>query len=811
MTPTSLIESLTGSSVVSRILVDSTDLRSSALASAALSAASGYLDEVGDDAVEVVSLDDRTWAVIGETHVVTLGDVVHIRKLDESVTRNLSAAKVGEFWGMWTGSPTTDYPDHVLFVTGSNKDGSAKGVHYDVGTNKPAKKSFKGYTGQFRKMPATELDGRTKSQISRKLDGQSFEDFMESVAESGPPSREMQAEYARLSKMSLTALQGILRKLGYDGPRVRDKDQALDEIMALRFGAEESVAEADGRGAKMLQFIQDAWENGRTVYLQTSTRAMKFTPKNAAKFEKLGTPLVKLGSDGSLMAYEGSTQGKPRYVDATYTKLTAREESIDEGYQHVHFKGSTSVRFKMMMSAGKKKSVQGRTFDGNIAVHPTGNYQWGVSHVHSGYQLVPPPGFADDAQAVRFAKAVSAVGDWSWTDVSDMPEGIGEKVASLVKHYRPHIRKVGGGAYESIDEGRDRVFDISKPNVDAYKAGKLVGPLVIVKSSGWGDLSVEAKVGDKTLVQAGTVQHVKRELTKLGIDPKEFTLRIPSESIDEAELKPGIPASVQAGPDEVLIVMRLGASLASQRVYWDGNGFTENRSAARVYSSRKAASADLRTAKKKAATESVDEADVPGSKIPQEWFRPGGRFEYYAHVPLNQTAAGRSLGLKPGDTVVGTKPATSRLGEMTVLGAARSDRNTPTTFILLQPVGKPLQSGRYVQIAQDDSFVRQWVDPTSAHETAFNSKTLKPYMREAMEERTGYPAGMSKPRLQTAPAPSMVTARAQKIVGLANKSTNDPASARARVVKLARTKGIDISKAREIAEYRAHAPDWTFR
>lgn len=59
----------------------------------------------------------------------------------------------------------------------------------------------------------------------------------------GVPTREQQKEYDRLSKMSLTALQGILRRLEYDGPKVKSVEQAVDEIMALRY-ADESVAEA---------------------------------------------------------------------------------------------------------------------------------------------------------------------------------------------------------------------------------------------------------------------------------------------------------------------------------------------------------------------------------------------------------------------------------------------------------------------------------------------------------------------------------------------------------------------------------------
>tara|TARA_Y100000593_G_scaffold85643_1_gene162988 strand:+ start:103 stop:303 length:201 start_codon:yes stop_codon:yes gene_type:complete len=42
--------------------------------------------------------------------------------------------------------------------------------------------------------------------------------------------------YNQISGMSLTALQGVLRREGYDGPKVRSKAAAREEIMASRHG-----------------------------------------------------------------------------------------------------------------------------------------------------------------------------------------------------------------------------------------------------------------------------------------------------------------------------------------------------------------------------------------------------------------------------------------------------------------------------------------------------------------------------------------------------------------------------------------------
>lgn len=43
-------------------------------------------------------------------------------------------------------------------------------------------------------------------------------------------------EYERIKAWSLTALQGALRKMDYDGPKPTQKEAAIDEIMTLQFG-----------------------------------------------------------------------------------------------------------------------------------------------------------------------------------------------------------------------------------------------------------------------------------------------------------------------------------------------------------------------------------------------------------------------------------------------------------------------------------------------------------------------------------------------------------------------------------------------
>lgn len=64
-----------------------------------------------------------------------------------------------------------------------------------------------------------------------------------------------------------------------------------------------------------LSRIESALAAGRTVYLCTYTRAIKITPKNAAKWLAAGRPIVK-ASDNHLYVAEGRS-----YVCADYCAI----------------------------------------------------------------------------------------------------------------------------------------------------------------------------------------------------------------------------------------------------------------------------------------------------------------------------------------------------------------------------------------------------------------------------------------------------------------------------------------------------------
>jgi hypothetical protein len=99
--------------------------------------------------------------------------------LAEAVTEK--TVRVGRFYGLKSSASASDWT-HIVFVTGRQANKSPRGVVYDVDRNKASKASLRGYnfTGAAALSPK-ELDGGTKANIARKLDGKSFEDFTESV------------------------------------------------------------------------------------------------------------------------------------------------------------------------------------------------------------------------------------------------------------------------------------------------------------------------------------------------------------------------------------------------------------------------------------------------------------------------------------------------------------------------------------------------------------------------------------------------------------------------------------------------------
>jgi hypothetical protein len=249
-------------------------------------------------------------------------------------------------------------------------------------------------------------------------------------------------------------------------------------------------------------------------------------------------------------------------------KVSIPREGVDEGYQHVHFEGSKSARAKVVMFGGKTKSVQGRTFDGMLLVHPTGNYQWGVTHIPTGLGLVPPPGFADDRDAVRFAKAASALGGWDFTDPTAVPPELSQKMGTLVASFRSSIRRTGGGSYESVDDlDEARAFKLStkdpatmtpaeinreKDKLSAASSA-LTDKFIEMGRGHWkqSDIRAEAEKGDELSKQSVAISDRQQDLSieielrygpnaptrlplRKGFGPRKKTT---DESVDESQAK----------------------------------------------------------------------------------------------------------------------------------------------------------------------------------------------------------------------------------------------------------------------------------
>ena len=190
MTTAALIERLANRSVRSVTVAGMIDETFETPQLLAREAASAALAEHDDEPITVFEHDDGSFSVSGNTHAVLMSPTAtNVVALDLDET--LAAMKVGQFWGLLTSASSSE-PDHVLFVTGRNKDKTPKGVAYDVARNKAALASFKGFNGRFVKLDQKEIDGGTKAKIATKLKGQSFEDFVESTDEGfGPPMKKV--------------------------------------------------------------------------------------------------------------------------------------------------------------------------------------------------------------------------------------------------------------------------------------------------------------------------------------------------------------------------------------------------------------------------------------------------------------------------------------------------------------------------------------------------------------------------------------------------------------------------------------------
>lgn len=279
MTHAALIERLTRRAVRSVTVAGMIDETFESPQLLAREAATAALAEHDDVPVTVFEHEDGAFSVSGNTHAVlmspTTTDVVAL-DLDET----LASMKVGEFWGLLTSVSSTD-PDHVLFVTGRNKDKTPKGVAYDVARNKAAIASFKGYNGRFVKLDQKDIDGGAKAKIATKLKGQSFEDFTESVDE-GMSADIHDLDAQKESAVFKSKRDGVPVVLMHD-PSGRESwvPMELSHILRTR-----RRALTGNKGLKALKIVPDFYaENGKAKTGAAAKKAIAAMPHFTSESE----------------------------------------------------------------------------------------------------------------------------------------------------------------------------------------------------------------------------------------------------------------------------------------------------------------------------------------------------------------------------------------------------------------------------------------------------------------------------------------------------------------------------------------------
>jgi hypothetical protein len=293
--------------------------------------------------------------------------------------------------------------------------------------------------------------------LAKRLPGWTRADHTAAALHHEEKAQEMQADHSRLLDVAARETWGRdfeptdyrISGIGSDEFSAKHKDEL--RRLAHTSSAHKDAAHAHKAAAKMRSLAKE--DLGESTYHLIQRDDGKFLNGMDWEDEDPGfgfRDMAVARKAASDMVIRGKLRkGKFRIVTRDTDDA---DESVEEGYQHVHFEGSTSARAKVRMAGGKTKSVQGRTFDGKLLVHPTGNYQWGVTHIPTGLGMVPPPGFADDREAVRFAKAASALGGWDFTDPQAVPPELAQKMSTLIASFRSSIRRTGGGSYESVDE-----------------------------------------------------------------------------------------------------------------------------------------------------------------------------------------------------------------------------------------------------------------------------------------------------------------------------------------------------------------------
>lgn len=436
--------------------------------------------------------------------------------------------------------------------------------------------------------------------LAKRLPGWTRADHTAAAIHHEEKAQEMQADHSRLLDVAARETWGRdfeptdykISGIGSDEFSAKHKDEL--RRLAHTSSAHKDAAHAHRAAAKMRSLAKEDLDEAKVVW--SAAVPAKAQKKGYVPDPTLGQAGMNErcrhcyyaesvdGPDGKqvrclmfrfLAASAGHCDEWERRGSPRAKKVSIPREGVDEGYQHVHFEGSKSARAKVVMSGGKTKSVQGRTFDDMLLVHPTGNYQWGVTHIPTGLGLVPPPGFADDREAVRFAKAASALGGWDFTDPTAVPPELSQKMGTLVASFRSSIRRTGGGSYESVDDlDEARAFKLStkdpatmtpaeinreKDKLSAASS-ELTDKFIEMGRGHWkqSDIRAEAEKGDELSKQSVAISDRQQDLSI------EIELRYGPNAPTRLPLRKGFGPRKKATDESVDEMAKLSANGANE-------------------------------------------------------------------------------------------------------------------------------------------------------------------------------------------------------------------------------------------------------
>ena len=182
--------------------------------------------------------------------------------------------------------------------------------------------------------------------------------------------------------------------------------------------------------AKVIATLRHSVTHGGKLISRRDLIRMKVKSGSKVVGNRLENP------DGTYIPFGKIGLDYARYLVDNPRKL--KESAMNEGFQHVHFRGSSPVKVKVSaMHGAKTRAMAGRTFGKWIAVHTDPNtkgpyrHSWTVTHLPTGAAIVTK--LANDEDAVRVAKKLEAMGDaWNFSSPDEAPEDLHARVKPLV-------------------------------------------------------------------------------------------------------------------------------------------------------------------------------------------------------------------------------------------------------------------------------------------------------------------------------------------------------------------------------------------